>query len=77
MTLIFLIVVSIQDPTSCLLHFLQSAKYMTFFVLEVLSLRILNLVLEAKHTKDVFSKTKIITRVTLMSIFLVTVITLI
>ena len=46
----------IQDPMSCLLLFLQYTKYIRFFVLQVPSLRILNLVLVANRTKNVFSK---------------------
>ena len=42
-----------QDPTTCLQHFLEYAKYIMFFVLHMLSMQILNLVAVAKHTKDV------------------------
>ena len=40
-----------QDPTPCLLYFSQYTKHIRFYVLQVLSLQILNLVPIAKYTK--------------------------
>ena len=59
-----------KDPTPCLLHFLQYFKYIAFFVLQGFSLRILDLVPLAKHTKDLFSRTKLLQEPDLRSYFL-------
>ena len=42
-----------QDPTPCLKHFLEYAKYIIFFALHVLSMQILNLVSLVKHANNV------------------------